>query len=202
MNISATILAAGSSQRMGDNKLLLPFQDDTLINIVCKTIIDSYLKPVFVVTGFENKKVLESLPKSIDKIVYNEDWSRGMATSINKAISSLPNNIDGNMIVLGDMPLVTVKTINKLHQVFLNNNGNKIIYADYLGKQANPVIFPKRFFDEILHLNGDEGCKKIIENNRKSSVDVSIDSSEVIFDCDTKEDYSDLISMKINNVKI
>lgn len=200
MNISATILAAGSSQRMGDNKLLLPFQDDTLINVVCKTIIDSYLKPVFVVTGFENKKVLESLPKSIDKIVYNEDWSRGMATSINKAISSLPNNIDGNMIVLGDMPLVTVKTINKLHQVFLNNNGNKIIYADYLGKQANPVIFPRKFFDEILHLNGDKGCKKIIYKNRKSSIGVPIDSSEVIFDCDTKDDYSDLVSMKIDNV--
>tara|TARA_B100000131_G_C18113517_1_gene610470 strand:- start:2365 stop:2967 length:603 start_codon:yes stop_codon:yes gene_type:complete len=200
LNISATILAAGSSQRMGDNKLLLPFQDDTLINVVCKTIIDSYLKPVFVVTGFENKKVVESLPKSIDKIVYNEDWSRGMATSINKAISSLPNNIDGNMIVLGDMPLVTVKTINKLHQVFLNNNGNKIIYADYLGKQANPVIFPRKFFDEILHLNGDKGCKKIIYKNRKSSIGVPIDSSEVIFDCDTKDDYSDLVSMKIDNV--
>ena len=200
MNISATILAAGSSQRMGDNKLLLPFQDNTLINVVCKTIIDSYLKPVFVVTGFENKKVLESLPKSIDKIVYNEDWSRGMATSINKAISSLPNDIDGNMIVLGDMPLVTVKTINKLHQVFLNNNGNKIIYADYLGKQANPVIFPRKFFDEILHLNGDKGCKKIIYKNRKSSIGVPIDSSEVIFDCDTKDDYSDLVSMKIDNV--
>ena len=200
MNISATILAAGSSQRMGDNKLLLPFQDNTLINVVCKTIIDSYLKPVFVVTGFENKKVLESLPKSIDKIIYNEDWSRGMATSINKAISSLPNNIDGNMIVLGDMPLVTVKTINKLHQVFLNNNGNKIIYADYLGEQANPVIFPRKFFDEILHLNGDKGCKKIIYKNRKSSIGVPIDSSEVIFDCDTKDDYSDLVSMKIDNV--
>ena len=200
MNISATILAAGSSQRMGDNKLLLPFQDNTLINVVCKTIIDSYLKPVFVVTGFENKKVLESLPKSIDKIIYNEDWSRGMATSINKAISSLPNNIDGNMIVLGDMPLVTVKTINNLHQVFLNNNGNKIIYADYLGKQANPVIFPRKFFDEILHLNGDKGCKKIIYKNRKSSIGVPIDSSEVIFDCDTKDDYSDLVSMKIDNV--
>ncbi len=200
MNISATILAAGSSQRMGDNKLLLPFQDNTLINVVCKTIIDSYLKPVFVVTGFENKKVVESLPKSIDKIVYNEDWSRGMATSINKAISSLPNDIDGNMIVLGDMPLVTVKTINKLHQVFLNNNGNKIIYADYLGKQANPVIFPRKFFDEILHLNGDKGCKKIIYKNRKSSIGVPIDSSEVIFDCDTKDDYSDLVSMKIDNV--
>ena len=200
MNISATLLAAGSSQRIGDNKLLLPFQDNTLINVVCKTIIDSYLKPVFVVTGFENKKVVESLPKSIDKIIYNEDWSRGMATSINKAISSLPNNIDGNMIVLGDMPLITVKTINKLHQVFLNNNGNKIIYADYLGKQANPVIFPRKFFDEILHLNGDKGCKKIIYKNRKSSIGVPIDSSEVIFDCDTKDDYSDLVLMKIDNV--
>ena len=203
MKISATILAAGSSQRMnGNNKLLLPFKDKTLINAVCQTLINSQLEPIFIVTGFENKKVSKSLPKSIDKIIYNRNWSNGMGKSINKAIRSLPSNIDGNMIVLGDMPLITVRTINKLRKVFLQHDGNKIIYADYLGKQANPVIFPKRFFDEILHLDGDEGCKKIIEKNRKSSVDVSIDSSEVIFDCDTKEDYSDLISMKINNVKI
>ena len=201
MNISATILAAGSSQRMhGNNKLLLPFKDKTLINAVCQTIIDSHLEPIFVVTGFENNKVAKALPKSIDKIIYNKDWKKGMAQSINKAIISLPKNIDGNMIILGDMPLIKVETINRLREAFLRYNGKKIIYANHFAKQVNPVIFPKKYFNEILLLDGDIGCKNIITQNIENSFGVSIDSSEVIFDCDTKKDYSELVSMKFNNV--
>ena len=99
-----------------------------------------------------------------------------MAKSINNAIASLPNNIDGNMIILGDMPLIKVKTINKLRDSFMKNNGEKIIYADHFGEQANPVIFPKQYFNKILDIDGDKGCKNIISQNRKNSLGVSIDS--------------------------
>ena len=75
MNISATILAAGSSQRMGDvNKLLLPYKGKTLINLVSDTLINSTLNPILVVTGFEHKKIAKSLPKSIDTVIYNDHW--------------------------------------------------------------------------------------------------------------------------------
>ena len=201
MNISATILAAGSSERMESvNKLLLPYKGEALIKIVSKTLIDSLLDPVFVVTGFEHNKVAKSIPKSLDKIIYNKDWRKGMSISIYKAISSLPANIDGNMIVLGDMPLIKVKTINKLRAAFLNNNGEKIIYAEYFGSQANPVIFPKKYFRQILLLKGDRGCKDIISQNINKAIGVNINSSEVIFDCDTKDDYADLVSNIIINV--
>jgi len=195
LNISATILAAGSSERMESvNKLLLPYKGEALIKIVSKTLIDSLLDPIFIVTGYEHDKVVKLLPKSLDNIIYNKDWRKGMGKSINKAISSLPANIDGNMIVLGDMPLIKVETINKLRSAFLNNNGEKIIYAEYFGKQANPVIFPKKYFKEMRLLKGEYGCKDIISQNRKNTIGVSVDSSEVIFDCDTKGDYSDLVS--------
>ena len=201
MNISATILAAGFSERMESvNKLLLPYKGEALIKIVSKTLIDSLLDPIFIVTGYEHYKVVKLLPKSLDNIIYNKDWRKGMGKSINKAISSLPANIDGNMIVLGDMPLIKVETINKLRSAFLNNNGEKIIYAEYFGKQANPVIFPKKYFKEMLLLKGDNGCKDIISQNRKNTIGVSVDSSEVIFDCDTKVDYSDLVSKISINV--
>ena len=201
MNISATILAAGSSERMEEaNKLLLPYRSEALIKIVSKMLIDSLLDPIFIVTGYEHDKVVKLLPKSLDKIIYNKDWRKGMSRSIYKAISSLPRHIDGNMIVLGDMPLITVKTLNELKSVFLSNNGEKIIYAEYFGKQANPVIFPKKYFKEMLLLKGDNGCKDIISQNRKNSLGVSVDSSEVIFDCDTKGDYSDLVSKISTNV--
>ena len=201
MNISATILAAGSSERMEEaNKLLLPYRSEALIKIVSKMLIDSLLDPIFIVTGYEHDKVVKLLPKSLDNIIYNKDWHKGMSSSIYKAISSLPANIDGNMIVLGDMPLITVKTLNELKSVFLSNNGEKIIYAEYFGKQANPVIFPKKYFKEMLLLKGDNGCKDIISQNRKNTLGVSVDSSEVIFDCDTKGDYSDLVSKISINV--
>ena len=201
MNISATILAAGSSERMEEaNKLLLPYRSEALIKIVSKMLIDSLLDPIFIVTGYEHDKVVKLLPKSLDNIIYNKDWRKGMSRSIYKAISSLPRHIDGNMIVLGDMPLITVKTLNELKSVFLSNNGEKIIYAEYFGKQANPVIFPKKYFKEMLLLKGDNGCKDIISQNRKNTIGVSVDSSEVIFDCDTKGDYSDLVSKISTNV--
>tara|TARA_Y100001001_G_scaffold116860_1_gene114612 strand:+ start:550 stop:1155 length:606 start_codon:yes stop_codon:yes gene_type:complete len=201
LNISATILAAGSSERMEEaNKLLLPYRSEALIKIVSKMLIDSLLDPIFIVTGYEHDKVVKLLPKSLDNIIYNKDWHKGMSRSIYKAISSLPANIDGNMIVLGDMPLITVKTLNELKSVFLSNNGEKIIYAEYFGKQANPVIFPKKYFKEMLLLKGDNGCKDIISQNRKNTLGVSVDSSEVIFDCDTKGDYSDLVSKISINV--
>jgi molybdenum cofactor cytidylyltransferase len=201
LNISATILAAGSSERMEEaNKLLLPYRSEALIKIVSKMLIDSLLDPIFIVTGYEHDKVVKLLPKSLDNIIYNKDWRKGMSRSIYKAISSLPRHIDGNMIVLGDMPLITVKTLNELKSVFLSNNGEKIIYAEYFGKQANPVIFPKKYFKEMLLLKGDNGCKDIISQNRKNTLGVSVDSSEVIFDCDTKGDYSDLVSKISTNV--
>jgi molybdenum cofactor cytidylyltransferase len=201
LNISATILAAGSSERMEEaNKLLLPYRSEALIKIVSKMLIDSLLDPIFIVTGYEHDKVVKLLPKSLDNIIYNKDWRKGMSRSIYKAISSLPRHIDGNMIVLGDMPLITVKTLNELKSVFLSNNGEKIIYAEYFGKQANPVIFPKKYFKEMLLLKGDNGCKDIISQNRKNTLGVSLDSSEVIFDCDTKGDYSDLVSKISTNV--
>ena len=201
MNISATILAAGSSELMEEaNKLLLPYRSEALIKIVSEMLIDSLLDPIFIVTGYEHDKVVKLLPKSLDNIIYNKDWRKGISRSIYKAISSLPRHIDGNMIVLGDMPLITVKTLNELKSVFLSNNGEKIIYAEYFGKQANPVIFPKKYFKEMLLLKGDNGCKDIISQNRKNTLGVSVDSSEVIFDCDTKGDYSDLVSKISTNV--
>jgi CTP:molybdopterin cytidylyltransferase MocA len=87
LNISATILVAGSSERMESvNKLLLPYKGEALIKIVSKTLIDSLLDPIFIVTGYEHDKVVKLLPKSLDNIIYNKDWRKGMSRSIYKAI--------------------------------------------------------------------------------------------------------------------
>ena len=195
MIISATILAAGGSSRMDDeNKLLLPFNGNLVINQVCNTILNSGLKPVIVVTGFEHKKIEKALPKSIDQIIHNPEWEDGMAGSIYAGMSILPDTVDGNMIVLGDMPLLTTHTLKQLIEQFCVHEGQQIIYPVYSGQQANPVIFPRKYFNEILSSTGDKGCKKVLIQYPDDAVEVLVDSNEVILDCDTKDDYFRIIS--------
>ena len=195
MIISATILAAGGSSRMDDeNKLLLPFNGNLVINQVCNTILNSGLKPVIVVTGFEHKKIEKALPKSIDQIIHNPEWEDGMAGSIYAGMSILPDTVDGNMIVLGDMPLLTTHTLKQLIEQFCVHEGQQINYPVYSGQQANPVIFPRKYFNEILSSTGDKGCKKVLKQYPDDAVEVLVDSNEVILDCDTKDDYFRIIS--------
>ena len=180
---------------MGDeNKLLLPFNGDMVIHQICHTVLNSGLKPVIVVTGFQHRAVEPALPESIDQIAYNPNWEQGMAGSIYTGMSLLPDTVDGNMIVLGDMPLLTTHTLNRLIEKFCANEGKQIIYPVYSGQQANPVIFPRKYFSEILSSAGDRGCKKILKQYPDDAIGISIDSEEVILDCDTKDDYFRIIA--------
>ena len=195
MIISATILAAGGSSRMGyENKLLLPLNGDLVINRICHTVLNSGLKPVIVVTGFQHTEIEKALPELIDQIAHNPNWEKGMAGSVHTGMSLLPDTVDGNMIVLGDMPLLTTHTLNRLIEQFCVHEGKQIIYPVYSGQQANPVIFPRKYFSEILSSTGDKGCKKVLKQYPDDAIGISIDSEEVILDCDNKDDYYSILS--------
>ena len=194
MKISATILAAGQSSRMeDDNKLLLSILGSPMISNVCKTVLAAGIDPVVVVTGFESDLVTQVNPTEINDIIYNSHWQSGMASSIYKGLSALPQNVDGNMIILGDMPMISKDTLTLLIDEFIMHNGQHIIYPIYEGRQANPVIFPKKYFQEILASTGDRGCKRVLKKYPDDAVGVSIDLQEVVLDCDNEIDYFRLL---------
>ena len=194
MKVSATILAAGESSRMENgNKLLLPINKIPMISHVCNTVLTAGLNPVVVVTGFESDLVTQAIPTAINDIIYNSHWQSGMASSIYEGLSALPQNVDGNMIVLGDMPMISKDTLTLLIDEFIMLNGQHIIYPIYEERQANPVIFPKKYFQEILSSTGDRGCKKVLKQYPDDVVGVSIGSPEVVFDCDSEDNYFRLL---------
>ena len=194
MKVSAIILAAGQSSRMENgNKLLLPINEIPMISHVCNTVLTAGLDPVVVVTGFESDLVTQAIPTAINDIIYNSHWQSGMASSIYEGLSALPQNVDGNMIVLGDMPMISKDTLTLLIDEFSVQHGNHIIYPIYEDRQANPVIFPKKYFQEILSTTGDRGCKKVLKQYPDDAVGVSIGSPEVAFDCDNEDDYFRLL---------
>ena len=122
MIVSATILAAGESSRMGkENKLLMTLNEGEIIGQTCYTVLNSVLSPVIVVTGYMHDEVERVLPESVDEIVYNSSWESGMATSICAGISALPDDVDGNMIVMGDLRLVTGVRLDGFVNLFCYN---------------------------------------------------------------------------------
>ena len=202
MKIAVTILAAGGSTRMGDhNKLLLLIDGKPMIYSVCRMVLDAKVNQIILVTGYQNNEVEQSIPKGINKIVCNRNWESGMMSSIHTGMSRLEKDVDGNMIVLGDMPLISTMTINKIIRKFSKYNGNHIVYPIYDDKQANPVIFPRKYFPEILNSSGDRGCKKVLKKYLGDSIGIYIDSDEVIIDCDTRDDYFLIEKKLINNVQ-
>ena len=95
---------------------------------------------------------------------------------------------------MGDMPLVTVETLDGLVNQFCIHEGDRIVYPLYSDRQANPVIFPRKYFSEILSSKGDRGCKKVLKQYPDDAIRIPINSDEVILDCDTKDDYLRIIS--------
>ena len=201
MKISAIILAAGESKRMGSlNKLLLPIHEEPIIRIVCKNVIKAKLDQVILVTGHQSSEIKKVVPDQINQIIHNSQWKNGMMSSIFAGMSKLDDDIDGNLIILGDMPLISTKTIKLIKREFQKYDGEHIVYPTFSNKQANPVIFPKKYFSEILNSQGDKGCKKVLKKYPKDSIGIEFHSNEVIVDCDTRDDYFLVEKRNFNNV--
>lgn len=196
MHIAALILAAGSSDRMlGTHKLLLPVAGRQMIAVVIETTLESGFAPVVVVTGFGEEELRPILQEYDVSMVSNLDWMQGMSGSIRIGISVLPEDSDGALIMLGDMPLLQPSTLAILKNRFILNQGHNIVYPTYKGQQGHPVLFPARFFPTLLDLSGDQGAKQLLTTFSSEVTEVAIDSPEIVMDCDTAEDYSRILSL-------
>lgn len=196
MDIAAVVLAAGASDRMlGKHKLLLPIASQPMIGTVIETTLVSGFAPTVVVTGFGEEELKPLLQAYDITVVSNPDWMKGMSGSIRVGIDALPDDIDGALIILGDMPLLQPITLEALKNRFILNQGQNIIYPTYRGQQGHPVLFPARFFPTLLELTGDQGAKALLSTFSAEVIEVAVGSREILIDCDTREDYSRILSL-------
>ncbi|HXB94401.1 MAG TPA: nucleotidyltransferase family protein, partial [Puia sp.] len=158
--VSAILLAAGSSQRMGDvNKLLLPWQDGTVLSATAGRLLEAGIEEVILVTGHqpdEIKKAVRSLPVSF---IHNRDYATGMTSSIRAGVAVARG--DGFMICLADMVLITPEEYALLADAFRRQyalDDHCIILPDFQGATGNPVIFSVAWRQEIIQHPDKEGC--------------------------------------------
>ncbi|MCU7860522.1 MAG: molybdopterin-binding/glycosyltransferase family 2 protein [Candidatus Thiodiazotropha sp. (ex Lucinoma kastoroae)] len=187
--IAALVLAAGSSDRMGEqNKLLLSVSGKPMVRQVVEQALASQADSVSVVLGHEAELVGKSLADVDVHLVENPSYREGLSSSLRAGIEALPNDVDGVLVCLADMPWVNSSDLNRLIAGYSELDGRLVCVPTWQGKRGNPVLWGKRFFDEIMALGGDQGARKLIERHNDVLCEVPMSQSGVLRDIDNQEE--------------
>jgi molybdenum cofactor cytidylyltransferase len=185
--IAALLLAAGQSSRMGSNKLLAEVDGRPMVARVAQRLLSSHARPIVAVLGNEAARVDAALGKLPVERVRNPAFAEGLSTSLKAGLAALPEDIDGVLICLGDMPLVAGRDLDRLIAAFNPLEGRAIVVPMRRGKRGNPVLWAKRFIPEMAELAGDVGAKHLIGEHTELVCEVEMDSDGVLVDIDTPD---------------
>ena len=192
-NVVAVILAAGRSLRMGPkNKLVEKLGAKSILHHVVTALQESQISSVIVVLGHESERIKNDLAREDVTHVMNPDYERGIGTSISAGIRSVDKSAKGAVIMLGDMPLISAKTIDKLVHDFNRNPRAEIVVPTYEDQPGNPVLWSNRFFPQLSSLSGDRGGKLLIKENSDTVWFCPVESKSVHIDVDTSHDLARL----------
>jgi molybdenum cofactor cytidylyltransferase len=186
--IAAVVLAAGQSRRMGPvNKLLAEVGGKPLVAHAVDAALASQAQPVAVVVGHEADRIRTALSGREVIFVENPDFAEGISSSLRQGLRALPRGIDGAVICLGDMPQIAPQQIDRLIAAFDPVEGRAICVPTVQGKRGNPVLFARRFFEEMESVSGDVGARHLIGEAPELVCEVEMADRGVLLDIDTPQ---------------
>jgi molybdenum cofactor cytidylyltransferase len=190
--VSAVILAAGGSARLGQPKQLLIFRGETLVRRAVRAATEADCAPVLVVIGESGDAIREELRETSGVIIQNEDWRDGIGSSIRcgvERLAILAPQARAVVLLTCDQPSVQSETIAALiaeHE----KTGKPIVASRYAETLGVPAVFDRSCFNDLLSLRGDSGAKSLIA--RRPGDVASIAFEEGAIDIDTPEDFARL----------
>jgi len=186
--IAGVVLAAGRSSRMGGpNKLLAEIGGKPLVRIVVDAVLASRARPVVVVTGHQRDRVEAAVAGLPVKFVHNPHFADGLGTSLKAGIAALPAGADGAIVCLGDMPQVDAALIDRLIGAFDPDHGALVVVPTIDGKRGNPVVWSRRFFPDLMAVEGDVGARYLIGRYTEAVAEVPLTGTAALTDVDTPE---------------
>jgi molybdenum cofactor cytidylyltransferase len=186
--IGALLLAAGQSRRMGGpNKLLAEIDGVPMVARVAQRLLASRARPIVAVLGNRADEIDAALGRLPVERVRNPDFADGLSTSLRRGIAALLPDLDGALVCLGDMPLVTGRHLDRLIAAFNPLEGRAIIVPTRHGKRGNPVLWSKHFFPEMAQIAGDVGARHLIGEHAELVAEVEMDDDAILVDIDTPE---------------
>ena len=188
--ISAIVLAAGESRRMGEAKQLLPWEGKTVLGHVLDTLLSSSVQEVILVLGHEAERVLEKVAIREIKVVFNPDYQKGMSASLRRGLLAMNPSAEAFLVFLADQPAITPEIIDQLIDSFRRARpGKSIVVPSFGGRRGHPVLFGRKYREEFGGLTGEVGGREILARHPEDILELEMDTDAVLTDLDTPEDY-------------
>ncbi len=191
--IWAIVLAAGESKRMGSPKMLLPYNDLTIIEQVIRNLLDSNVDRVVVVVGADREEIMKVTRRCDVFHCYNENYKTGMLSSVKCGFYSLPEGCLAALIMPGDQPMTGPGEINRVITTFAESDRG-LVMAAHNGRRGHPLIVDMKYAEEVLALSDDEGLRALSVRHPGDVLESETDDPSVLRDIDTQEDYMNEIS--------
>lgn len=187
--ISAIVLAAGESKRMGRPKMLLPWGRMTVIEQVIKTFLNAGVEEIVVVTGGAKEqveKVIESYPV---RVVHNPDFVSGeMVSSLQQGLRALSNQAQAALIGLGDQPQVQEESVRTVLDAYQKTQA-RLVVPSFQMRRGHPWLVARTLWHEILDVEPPESSRDFLNKHADEIHYVNVNTPSILADLDTPEDY-------------
>lgn len=184
----AIILAAGSSRRMGSQKLLLPFGESTIIETVIDNVLNSSIDHVMVVLGPKQESIMQVIGKRPVEFCHNKEHEKGMLSSIICGIRALPADAVSALIFLGDQPGIPPAVTNSVIEAY-NEELFGIVIPVHDHRRGHPLLVDMKYRKEVEKLDLEEGLRALRHHFPQDVLEVEVDEPGILVDIDTSEDY-------------
>ncbi len=185
--ITAIVLAAGRSRRMGRQKLLLPLGDGTVISRIVDEILASPVDEVLVVVGQDRDGIERALDGRPVRTVDNPDTEGDMLSSVRCGLLAA-GQTDAVLAVLGDQPGITRHLVAHLVSAF-DSQADRIVVPTFEGKRGHPLLFSASYRQEILESFGDSGLRGLLGAHPQAICELAVPSPEILENMNLPQDY-------------
>jgi len=164
------LLAAGTSSRMGENKLFLRLGDTTVLRRAAQTALAAGLDPLLVVLGHQSDRARAELQGLACKEVLNPEYESGMNSSLRAGIAAVPADVAAAMVLLADMPFVPPEMVR---QVAKRWSGEPLAVSVYGEVVAPPILYSRALFSELMEMTAGDCRKRVVKQHRNEALEIS-----------------------------
>ncbi len=187
-SVTAIILGAGESSRMGKPKLLLPFGDRTMIGTVISNVLASSVEKVIVVLGSNyesHRQVIKDYPV---EIVNNKRYREEMLSSVKCGLKAVSDAADAVMVLLGDQPMIQAAEMDQLIESYRDSE-KEIAIATHEKKRGHPILFGRKFIRELTGYPREASLRDLLQNHPSEILEMKTGNDGILRDIDTENDY-------------
>lgn len=193
--IAGILLAAGTSSRMGSNKMLFDLNGESVLRRAARRAMGGGLGPILVVLGHQEERARPELVGLPCRVVVNPLYETGISSSLKAGVAALkdqPEDVRAAMVMLADMPFVTSEMIAEMIARYRSTEAPLVI-SDYEGVNAPPMLYDRSLFSELLTMT-EEGCGRQVVKRHRHEAEVLAWPASALADLDVPEDYARLKS--------